>query len=497
MQANQPPTSGAVLSLPAWVWGHNVQGLADACGYRVEPVDGSGVWRLTLMERSGRSTPPLLHVERFVDRHRGDTPAAMRRLLQLPPTDRYLGSDVPKRAADELARLDAAHPGDLGAWLYGAAMITQAAPDDQLRDVILAVVRERLQPNHLPDAAAHLLAVDRALSYRFSLTRVLLQIDDDPGLLERPPEEFLGFNSARALFSDTTLGLDAYLGPLLTSLTPWIWGITAPRAGAVIIYTFGKAISGRRGSASDPLDLFLPRDRGGAGPGPPQPTIGPRQIGQTLTWWSQQLSELFTEATDPGNYVDASGIYQPRDAFERLLSVEQAFRHVQALSASDRDSHTRRVLLFQTLDTLEGLRLLDFKRMCTLSRAQAELTGLEHMLPPDVAPVLLPRARRAVKALEELQRGFFLPSRASHDGVRVAGKHGEQVMPLEVAVAAWLRLVRNAQHGFGGKVEFPGRDDVLLASHDGEVPRDLSDLAWLYLLRVVANPLLLRRRVRR
>ena len=402
-----------------------------------------------------------------------------------------------KRAADELARLDAAHPGDVGAWLYGAALITLAARDDQLLDVILAVVRERLQPNHLPDAAAHLLVVDQALSYRFSLTRVLLQVADEPGLLQGPPEEFLGFNSAKALFSDTTFGLDAYLGPLLTSLTPWVWGITAPRAGAVIIYTFGRAVSGRRGSASDPLDLFLPRDGRGAGAGPPRPSIGPRQIGQTLTWWARQLSELFTELTDPGNYVDASENYQPREAFERLLSVEQAFRHVQVLSASDGDSHTRRVLLFQTLDTLEGLRLLDFRQMCTLSRAQAELAALEQLLPPDVASVLLPRARRAVEALRELQRGFFLPSRVSSDGVRVTDKGREQVMPLEAAVAAWLRVVRNAQHGFGGKVAVPGRDDVLLASHNGDVPRDLSDLAWLYLLRVVANPSLLRRRVRR
>lgn len=493
-QPDQPPTSGAVLSLPLWVWGHNAQGLADACRWRLEPTGDSGRWRFTLAERSGGSTPPMLHVERLVDRYRGDTPTAMRRLKQLAPTDVHLGPDLPKRAADELARLDAAHPGDVGTWLYGAALITQAAPDDQLRDVILAVVRGRLQPNHLPDAAAYLLVVDQALSYRFSLTRALLQIADDPGLLERPPEEFLGFNSARALFSDTTFGLDAYLGPLLTSLTPWIWGITAPRAGAVIIYTFGRAISGRRGSASDPLDLLLPRDQLGAGP--PQPSIGPRQIGQTLTWWAKQLSELFTEVTDPGNYVHVNGNYQPRKAFERLLSVEQAFRHVQVLSASDRDSHTRRVLLFQTLDTLEGLRLLDFKQMCTLSRAQAELMDLEHMLPPDVASVLLPRARRAVEALKELQRGFFLPSRVSGDGVRVTGKHGEHVMPLEAAVVAWLRLVRNAQHGFGGNVEFPGRDDVLLASHDGEVPRYLSDLAWLYLLRVVAHPSLLRRRVR-
>lgn len=151
-------------------------------------------------------------------------------------------------------------------------------------------------------------------------------------------------------------------------------------------------------------------------------------------------------------------------------------------------------MLFQALDTLEGLKLLDFREMCTLSRAEAELLDLKGEIPENAQPVLLPRAERGVAALRELQGGFFLPSRISTRGVRVKAKQGhDEHLSLEKAVAAWLRIIRNAQHGFGGREQVPGRDDVLLASHDGDIPEHLPDLAWLYLLRMLARPALLKR----
>ena len=78
----------------------------------------------------------------------------------------------------------------------------------------------------LPDSAAHLAEVDSALSFRYAATRVLLQVHDDPSLiLQRPGQrrDELIFNSGRWLFSDTAVGLGAYLSPLFLSLSPWVW----------------------------------------------------------------------------------------------------------------------------------------------------------------------------------------------------------------------------------------------------------------------------------
>lgn len=481
----------AHLRLPQWMWGSNLAGFADAGQWNLRQVDDT-VWSISVRERSDGDDPPdLLVLDRVVDAHRGHDASTGRRLARLPRSDAQWSDDLRQIAFDEITRLDGLYPGDPATWLYGAALAIQASPDGQLQDLLVQVIRDRIVPNHCPRAAAHTLTVSTALPYRYALPRILLQVEDDPGLLERAPEDFRGFNSARGLFSDTTLGLDAYIAPLLSSLAPHLWGFPATRIGTVVVVTLGQAISGRRGPASDPLDLLLPHGRGGSGPAFPE--LSPKQCGAALSWWVDQLTRLFTEVTDPTNYVDDLGDYQHRRAFERMLSLEQAFRHVQALSAHDRDPHTRRVMMFQSLDTLEGLKLLDFHTMCTASRAEAVLESLRQTIPADAQPVLLPRAERGVAALQELQDGFFLPSRVSPtEGVRVKAKQGhDEYLPPERAAATWLRIVRNAQHGFGGREQLPGRDDVLLASHDGEIPEHLPDLAWLYLLRLVAQPSLL------
>jgi hypothetical protein len=59
-------------------------------------------------------------------------------------------------------------------------------------------------------------------------------------------------------------------------------------------------------------------------------------------------------------------------------------------------------------------------------------------------------------------------------------------MSLEKAVSAYLRVLRNGGHAFGGRQQLA--DGVLLAAHDGVVPVDLPDLPYLYLLHLLARP---------
>jgi len=78
--------------------------------------------------------------------------------------------------------------------------------------------------------------------------------------------------------------------------------------------------------------------------------------------------------------------------------------------------------------------------------------------------------------------------------VRIPDKRQSDVeVPLEEAVALWLRVLRNAGHSFRAR-EGPNRarEEALLLSHDAEVPSELPDLAYLYLLRLIAEPALAR-----
>ena len=119
--------------------------------------------------------------------------------------------------------------------------------------------------------------------------------------------------------------------------------------------------------------------------------------------------------------------------------------------------------------------------MCELSYAQRALDEVTSLLSPEAGRVLLPRATLAVDALKKLQDGFFVPSRLQDSGLQVPDKRGvERVISLEKAAAAYLRVLRNGGHAFGGRPS--PADAVLLLAHNGDIPVDLPDLAYLYLL---------------
>ena len=483
----------AWVRLPAWLAGGDPLDFGRMCRWRMEAADpAAGKWDVRLDERVRRRSARLVQVNRLADSRNADAAGAYSRLRRLPASE-SLYKRVPRdRVQAELDRIGSQRPGDLAALMSQVTLATLSAAPAQLPDIVGQALREHLLPV-LPEAAAYLLEVDEALGKRYGAARLLRQVEDDNAMCLRPPALLADkpiFNAARGLFSDTSLGLGAYLSPLFLALSPWVWAVPANRIGGVVVYTFGCPVVGRRGEASELLQLFFPDGRAESGL---RPEACAAHFDAALTWWAGALDRLFTEVTDPAGYAGDDGTYNAKENFEALLSIEQAFRNVQSLSANARDNHVRRVLLFDTLDTLEGLRSPDFQRMCELSYAQRALDEVTGLVGAAVARVLLPRARQAVTALRRLQDGFFAPSRLQDGGLLVPRRDGtETVMSLEKAASAYLRVLRNGGHAFGGRSQ--PADGVLLTAHDGDVPVDLPDLAYLYLLHLLARPHDLRRR---
>jgi hypothetical protein len=392
----------------------------------------------------------------------------------------------------ELQRLATQRPGDITAIAFALNLITSAANPPELGGAIEQIVRDELLLK-APKASVWVIDHDPAISQRTTAVRVLLQIASDPSLLTRRPlvsADGLAFKSSRHLFSDTSLGLRAFLEPLFSSRAPWVWGFSAGCPGAVIAYSLGELVLGRSPEPAEPLQLLSPNGRLGIAPVPQPP---PEAFDAAFRWWVEHLDLLFTEMTDPCRHVEADGSYNVLGHFETLLSVEQAFRHVQSLSVHDRDAHAQRSLMFQALDVIAALRSPGFDDLCKLSVAKEALEEVEAAIDPAAHDVLLLRARNAVKALDDLNSGFFLPSRITGPGLRMPGKNGEAIEPYEDAAAMLLRVLRNSVHGFGGRKGLAEeRARVLLASHDGVIPSDLPDLAYLYLLRLLALPTELR-----
>jgi hypothetical protein len=408
----------------------------------------------------------------------------------------------PGRLQRELERVGKAGGNVIASAGASVILSTLAAADDQLVPAVQAAFEtlRALQFNDgdavFPDAAVKFVRCDPALARRATLARVLMRVEDEPELLEKPPERAegeLAFGSGWHLQSDLALSRQAYFAPLFLCCSPWIWALGVGRFQGMVIYEFGSAVVGRMGEAAEPLQLFLPS---GVQHHTPRPQFGLTESTEALRWWVDRLNQLFSIISDPANFT-ADGSYRARRQFEVLLSLEQAGRRVQSILAHDRDLPTRRLLAFSALDTLEGLGAVAFDDACRINRAERALQTVEAVLPPAAATVLLPVAKRAVEGLRACQSGFFASSRVGPNGVRLPDKHGgDRWVSRGDATAQYLRVLRNATHGFSGQHDSARhRDEILLMTHDGEVPGDFALLPYLYWLELLADPGRLRHRL--
>ena len=480
------------VRLPPWLNGYDIVGFAQEAQLKLHPVDAAAYrWDIETLEQYEHRSARLFEVVHVA--RAGESPnwASLANLpssgLSPPIDESSLAEERERRFGDGSGTLTT-----VAAWVK---LITVVAPDADLVSAVQSAYRGLCALSAdgakvFPDAALHFVRCDAALGRRATLARVLMQIEEEPALLETRPEPSKGktvFGSAWHLNSDLYLSRDAYLAPLFLCLSPWVWGVAGGRVPGVVVYDFGTAIVGRPGEATEFLQLFLPA---GTTTSTPRPVIGPTETAAGLVWWVTQLDKLFAEVTDPANYIDSQGEYRPMRQFEMLLSIEQFGRRIQSILQNDRDLATRRLLAFAALDTMQGFSGLTLDDACRLPRTERALQELDAQLPAPVARLLLPTARRAIEGLRACQEGFFLSSRVGSGGVRVPNRRGgERTVPIADTVAQYLRVLRNANHGFTGQDDAGRRrDEILLMAHDGDVPGEFALLPYLYWLELLANP---------
>jgi hypothetical protein len=387
-------------------------------------------------------------------------------------------------------------------WLHLSLTV---APDEQFLgaarsafESLRAVASPEGEPL-FPELAAYFIRFDQALTRRVAFPRVMLRVEEEPAMLTSRPSPMapyqLVFGSASSLMEDLYLTRDAYLAPLFLCHSPYLWAIVGQRAQGVMVFSLGKPLPGHEMDAAELLQQFMSTGPARFAACPP---FNARQIAATLNWWVDRLNSVLSVVTDPSTYTDSTGRYSPRSQFEAQLTFEQAGRRIQAALVHQRDQHSRRLMAFGALDTLEGGISFGFDEAVKLSRAQKVLDGLDATLPTDVAAVLLPSARRSVQALRECQQGFIPSGWVSGGGVTLPDKKlGQRAWSLEDATATYLRVLRNASHGYSGQNDKDRRrDEVLLMSHTGQIPHDFALLPYLYWLDTVANPETLRNKLK-
>lgn len=494
------PQTTAGVQLPPWFWGNNILRFAAEAQLKAHPVNLDEYrWRIEALERYEHRMPNLV---RLIEVAAPGAPANWDLLHRLPTASVQAPISPEQLAKLRRELVEEAPADDLIGKLYWFHLILTCAPDAQFIGAaqaaheFLSDIRTSAGEPFFPDLAAYFIRFDEALTKRAALPRVLLRVEEDPAVLTIPPlqsPDQLVFGSGINLLSDLPLSRDAYLMPLLLCHSPFVWSLTSSRIQGVMVFVLGRTMRGRGAHPTEMLQLFAPAGRPSF---PSPPPMTPAQMVAALGWWTDRLNTVLSMLTDPVTFVARDGHYDARRHFEALLSFEQAGRRIHAILSQQRDQGTRRSLAFGALDTLESLTL-GFSHATTLSRAQKTLDNLAVALPADVAAVLLPTARRAVDGLRGCQDGLIPSSWVTGGNVTVPDKKGQPlVLTAEDATSRYLRVLRNAQHGFGGQQNNDRRhDEVLLVSHTGEIPDDFALLPFLYWLEILTDPEILRRRI--
>lgn len=471
------------IKLPEWMMGGDPKEVGRVCGWTAASTEEKGVWLMGSKEGVHGTNGNLLRIFKLADRSNAHAEGAFSRIRRLKRYDGIGGDDLWNVARQAHSRLTERFPEDSAAMLMSMQMLiaaSRSAADAEL------ITQEAFKEYLLPSAdnpSVYLVEVSDTLGYRFTAARTLLATKDDV-TSETFKAEGLISRSSKGLFSDTSMGFSAYFACMCASLSPAVWAYPIGRPGGVILLLFGEAMVGQESLARDKIQLLSPdRRRREEDLTPPS---NPKIYIRAAEWWVEQLSTLFSIITEPANYAD-DGVFDPAEATERLLSVEQLFRDCQSILTMTRDDHARSSLTFTLLKRLEGLIPgYRWKKVVGRNSLEAILEKLRSDVPTELHDVFLRRAERAVRSVAVLERGFFAAGDDPESPIFLPDKNGIRVATdRRNAVTEWLQLVRNSLHGFDKPST---RDRALLAAHDGEIPGDFADVAWLHLLDVVAHP---------
>ena len=491
----------ARLTLPAWLWGGDPEKALRECRYHWRRDDSGN--HLVVPEERYLHRPPRL-VTAFTIAGPGVKRPRWQALARVPepvppPAPPNLERELARRqramvdGADLLALLDYQR---LDLYRTPSADLPSKVAD--LHDILVSSPSDlTTTATPLADAGVHVVAVNHALQARAKLVSVYLRLEHDEKLAAGEPSHIQTLGSDEQAF-DSAAGLhtgiyvfDAYMTPLLAALTPDVWAISILRPGWSLVMSFGCALSGLSASSGELLQFItIP----GADSRPPLERLSREAPEAAVQWWVGRLDQMFGVISDPSTFTVASGTYLASKHLQTLLTVEQVFRRTASMQLAHRDVHARRTLMFSVLDSLVGLNGWDLSLMFDSSHARSVLEKLEGTIPGPAGEILLPRAKDGVQALASVQDGFFLRRQLQTKDVVARGPDGSarEISPADASMR-YMRLLRNATHGHGGKASNENETSALLAHHDGDVSSDIGFLAYLYLLDLLNDPDRLRR----
>jgi hypothetical protein len=282
------------------------------------------------------------------------------------------------------------------------------------------------------------------------------------------------FRSCEALLEGSVLG-GPYFAPLLGNMFPSMWGIGAPRAGQVIIYTFGKVIGGNGLGASrdqrDSLQILTHHtpahdfDTNSLD----VTTLHRAALSEAVDWWAGRINNTLCDIFSPTAYVDSNDFYLPAAHQRWMVNFEQLVSRIGAIVRHPRDQAAQLMLMFPAMDIL-GDSFTGSGGIAQLmlpSRIRKAIQEIEEHVPDRIKPLIMAPAYRALEAADQVADEFIVPS-PNPDAT------------TESRLRQLWNALRNTTHGYHNSPE-------ILAEHSCRLPADIVLVPMVYLLDILTD----------
>jgi hypothetical protein len=347
------------------------------------------------------------------------------------------------------------------------------------------------------------------VSKRNAAMRILHAVRDFPQLIEVPVEQYGGCRTLEQLQSTTSIGNSRELNFLFSLFTPSILGYAFEQLGGTYAFTFKNPKYYATDFPPRLQDLLRPslfsEDRplteGGALANRKW-EFPPGSTKLLLEYFVEQWGNFEAQLLNPLRFADANGELNVRRWHLTYSTVARMFIDA-TLAQTDYLSHyNRKLMTFRNLDSLSQILARHpavlarprnqpaqprsepdiFKHLLSRSVAIGKLGPELAKYPAPFGDILRDWNQSVVEELySKTLSEIFVPGVRESGTVTISGT----AMPEDDYVRAFLREVRNTQHGYNIN-QFK-----VLQVHSGSVPDCLGELARFPVLACLRNPALI------
>jgi hypothetical protein len=346
-----------------------------------------------------------------------------------------------------------------------------------------------------PGSSLWFVSTDPVLPARFSFLRTQLALELTPDTPLSGPE-FEGIRLLDAHSLTTGIDFGHVHAPPLLAFSPGVVAFPMSCEPHALVLVLGQTLDLRK--PTEPLwsEIYRPRtlDR---------PDVWQDEaftdgldftdVEALLPWWVDRLNILYSHATDPTQFHDNFSRHDVIGQAAWFLTLERMLSDgILLLSNAKAGAVVHMQLAFDLLDKAEALLEYaesgaGFKDLLRRGKTVPRLNQAWASLPAGLVDRFRDHTQRAFDGMYEDIREHALAHRRTRNGMRVARQDPTRPMPMTMDeyVPELVRAVRNSSHGFTEVL----RDarGLLVATHQGCMPSQLTDVAGLVMLGLFAD----------